>query len=160
MATSTSEPHEASTDGVSLLSGEVVHANVYPSWGLWKWHLALGAVAVVVGIAIGEPWSYIGGLVIGYATLVYVYISRRRNRYVVTDLRIIERSGFVRKSTREVRIAELRNITTSTSLLGRLLGYGRIEIDGPKAGPDIVMEAVSDYDAIATTIREQRYGLG
>jgi len=146
--------------GVELLSGETVCETIRPSWTLWKryillaWSLLIGGG--VAGIVFDRWRILVGGVGLSLLVLLVVYLARRQNRYVVTDQRIIERRGLIRFSTREIPLDQIRNIRTRTHLVGRLFGYGRIEIESSPTAGRVTLPAVSSHRSVVTTIREQQ----
>lgn len=83
-----------------------------------------------------------------------VYLLRKRQRYVVTDERVIKRTGLLHKSTGELRRDAISAIYTEASLLGRLLGRGTVIVEGRATDERLVFEGVSDYREFAARVRQ------
>lgn len=83
--------HQASTTGITLLDGEYVLENVLPSFSNWSKSLAIGALFALGALSAAVQGQF-GGLItfIIVAALIfgYVYYSRSRSRYIVTNERI------------------------------------------------------------------------
>lgn len=148
--------HQASTEGVSLLTDETVLANVHPSWVNWKWSLIIALLVLLIGLGSGSSDGIIGGILVAAIIVAYVYYSRKVSRYVVTDQRVIKRVGLLSKSTGETRISDIRSLTTNTGILEGLIGKGSVQIDSTGAGGHLGIEGVGNYEQLANTIREQQ----
>jgi uncharacterized membrane protein YdbT with pleckstrin-like domain len=58
----------------------------------------------------------------------YRELYRRRDIWAVTNLRVIDEKGVFNRYTKESPLGKINNLTYSQSLLGRILGYGEVEI--------------------------------
>ena len=65
--------------------------------------------------------------------LIVVWIRWRSRSFTVTDRRVILDTGFFSRSSKVIALDRVQDIATNQSLLGRALGYGRIEIDSAGA---------------------------
>ena len=109
--------HKASTEGISLLEGEQVLENLRPSWEAWWWQILVGGVLLLVGLAQITAGGIGFSLITGALTLGYVYTARLKSRYVITDERVVQRTGLLRRSSNEVRIEDIRNLKTDASII-------------------------------------------
>ncbi|MGK0187335.1 MAG: hypothetical protein ACI9R3_003122 [Verrucomicrobiales bacterium] len=94
----------------------------------WR-SLALGA-AVAVGGYYGSSYTGYFGLASWLITsliLIYVLIDRSSRDYFVTPLRVEVIEGIFSKSSKEVRIEDIRAINVKTRGLIGLLGVGTVE---------------------------------
>lgn len=144
--------HRASTDGIDVMAGESVLANVRPGWSVWWKPLALAVVIAFFGLGGGSPAvGFVGGgLVLGY-----VVFSRMQSRYVVTDERVQSRVGFLSSQQREYRIADIQSISTSQSVFERPLGHGSITLR-TAANDQITWQGVPGYRDVTAMLREQQ----
>jgi len=95
------------------------------------------ALAVVGGIAlvfllamIPLPW-YIA-IVLGLSLLLfpaYYHIKRNLVRYTLTDSKIEIDTGLIARTTRNIPLAKIQDVTVSASIPQRLLGFGDLLID-------------------------------
>jgi uncharacterized membrane protein YdbT with pleckstrin-like domain len=53
---------------------------------------------------------------------------------VVTNRRVVYKRGFISRFTREMNMEKIESVAVDQTLLGRLLGYGTIDIRGTGAG--------------------------
>jgi hypothetical protein len=79
-------------------------------------------------------------------------------RIIVTNRRVIWRSGVFGKGERSIPLSRVQDVSVSYGLIGRILGYGTVRVEsagGPKT--EIVATAVSDplgvKDAILRQVR-------
>jgi len=78
---------------------------------------AAGALTALVA-------AIIVGLVLGWKLLVL-----RSNEYVLTNHRVIRKTGILTHQTMDSRLDKVNNIEHRQTLWGRLLSYGDVEID-------------------------------
>ena len=60
---------------------------------------------------------------------IAVYIRWTAASYTLTDRRVILETGLVARGSRVIALERVQNVSTTESVLGRLLGYGQVEID-------------------------------
>ena len=65
--------------------------------------------------------------------LIVVWIRWRSIVYTLTDQRIKLESGVFSRSEKIIPIDRIQDCTTQQSLIGRILGYGRVEVDAAGA---------------------------
>jgi len=117
--------------------GENVVLDLKPHWFFFWKHIAIGAVFLVVfvlwlGPASGASWL---GWPLGIGLLVYAgfvvvkYLTWTYTHFVLTDRRVISRSGIVSKRGTEIPLERINNIDFSQSLLLRALGAGDLDIE-------------------------------
>lgn len=162
MATQTegaTQSNQASTSGITLLDGEYVLENEHPSWSSWWKSLAVGgifALGTLSSAVQGEIGTATTGVVLSALIFGYVYYSRSRSRYIVTNQRVKKDVGLLRSSTGEVRISDIRSLNTGQGLIERFWGKGTVKIDSGGAGGELGISGVSDHEQLAHTIREQQ----
>jgi uncharacterized membrane protein YdbT with pleckstrin-like domain len=72
--------------------------------------------------------------------LIVVWIRWQSTAYTLTDQRIKIESGIFSRSEKIIPIDRIQDCTTRVSLLGRMLGYGRVEVDAAGAqGAEILL---------------------
>lgn len=150
---------DQSLKGITLLEGEEVLKNELPSWVNWWVLLLVAAVIALVGVVAILDGDFVGGLIILLvAGIPYTYVRyvRKRSRYIVTNQRVKKSVGLVRKSTGEVRIADIRGLSTQQGLIERLVGKGSVLIDSGAAAGKLGIQGVADPQDLAATIREQQ----
>src|SRR5439155_19661006 len=65
--------------------------------------------------------------------LIVVWIRWQSVAYTLTDQRIKIESGVFGRQSKMIPIDRVQDCTTKMSLLGRMLGYGRVEVDAAGA---------------------------
>jgi uncharacterized membrane protein YdbT with pleckstrin-like domain len=90
----------------------------YNSWGLPPRFRTYFTLAVV---ALAGLW------------LIVVWIRWRSTAYTLTDQRIKIETGVFGRQEKIIPIDRVQDCTTKMSLLGRMLGYGRVEVDAAGA---------------------------
>ena len=59
---------------------------------------------------------------------LYEYINWKYNLWAVTNLRVVDESGFFSRYSKESPLDKINNVEYDQSFLGRLLGYGNVDI--------------------------------
>jgi len=127
-----------------LLPGENLIMKVHQHWIFIAKSLALPvALLILVAIAdftvirsVGNHIRTIASLaVIALAILwfIVVWIRWQAIAYTLTDQRIKIEAGVFSRAEKIIPIDRVQDCTTRISLLGRMLGYGRVEIDAAGA---------------------------
>jgi uncharacterized membrane protein YdbT with pleckstrin-like domain len=124
--------------------GENVVLDLKPHWFFFWKHIVVGAVILVVFLiwAIGfsgggEPvtgWIFAIGLLVFAGFVVEKYLVWTYTHFVLTDRRVISRSGIVSKRGTEIPLERINNIDFHQGLLLRLIGAGDLDIES--AGKD------------------------
>lgn len=121
-----------------LNDGEEVVLDLHPHW----WYLA-GPVATIVIVIAGAitalaesappaaGWAVLAALVLSAAWLLLRYLKWRTTRFILTTSRLIERRGILSRSTREIPLMGLSDISCRQSLFQRLIGAGGVLIESP-----------------------------
>ena len=68
-----------------------------------------------------------GSLLLVLATLIMLWV-RQRDIWVVTNQRVVDERGIVALYSMESPLDKITNVSVSLSLLGRMLGYGIVQI--------------------------------
>jgi uncharacterized membrane protein YdbT with pleckstrin-like domain len=122
-----------------LLGDEDVLLSVRQHW-LFLWGRIIGAVlfaavviAAVAGLQFAFPdmpqiaWGYLGAL-LALPVLWWRVLVWQNRQYVVTSRRVMQLSGVFTKEVIDSLLEKVNDLKTDQSLLGRLFGYGDIEI--------------------------------
>ena len=87
-----------------------------PSGGILGWlHSTLG-------------WGFTVLVLIGLAGVGWYYLEWRRERYLVTTRRVIESGGIINTFSRDTSLQMITDMLVSHPWLGRILGYGQIDL--------------------------------
>ena len=101
----------------------------YNSWGLPPRFRTCFTLAVV---ALAGLW------------LIVVWIRWQSTAYTLTDQRIKIETGVFGRQEKIIPIDRVQDCTTKMSLLGRMLGYGRVEVDAAGAQGAEVLDHLPD----------------
>lgn len=106
----------------------------------------LGGVALVFLLAsLGVPASI--SIPLALALLVvpaYYHIRRNMVRYTVTDSKLQIDTGLIARTTRNIPLSKVQDVTVSASIPQRLLGFGDIIVDNASdAGGSTVMHNIN-----------------
>ena len=74
--------------------------------------------------------------------LIVVWIRWNSRSFTITDRRVILDTGVFSRASKVIALDRVQDISTNQSLLGRILGYGRIEIDSAGAAGAEVLDAL------------------
>ena len=92
----------------------------------------VGAIALVFLLALLTPIPpYISILVAMSLLLIPAYFHVKRNmvRYTLTDSKIEIDTGLIARTTRNIPLAKIQDVTVSANIPQRLLGFGDLLID-------------------------------
>lgn len=110
----------------------------HPSLWHWFWLLVLGVVTVP--------------LVVGIGILLYVFVKKNSTAYLVTSKRVQIRQGIVTKTSRELRIQDIRSIHSQATL-----GYGFIEFSSAASDDaEVVFRGVWDVKKIVALVQSRQ----
>jgi len=94
----------------------------------------LAAILLTILLAmvrvIDVPWYF--SLPIALALLLvpaYYHLKRNMIRYTVTDSKIEIDYGLIARTTRNIPLSKIQDVTVSASILQRLLGFGDVVVD-------------------------------
>jgi uncharacterized membrane protein YdbT with pleckstrin-like domain len=106
-----------------VLAGEIVSETL------------LSVALIVLVTLIYSLWVLNPLVLLGFLLLIFPLISLLRDvliwsnrKYVVTNLRVIQLTGIFRKDVTDSSLEKVNDVKLSQSFLGRIFGYGDIEI--------------------------------
>ncbi|MBV9754537.1 MAG: PH domain-containing protein [Hyphomicrobiales bacterium] len=126
----------------SLGEGEVVTYVTHKHWVIFVapiFQLVVALVLVGIGFKIGDLWIWLGWLmrILGYVVLAIgavhllgAWISRITTELAVTNRKVVGKWGLISRRTIEQRLDKVDSIEVEQSILGRILGYGTVEVRG------------------------------
>ena len=106
----------------------------------------IGSVALVFLLALINVPAYISIPLALALLLIPAYFHIRRNmiRYTLTDSKIEIDTGLVARTTRNIPLSKIQDVTVSASIPQRLLGFGDLIVDNAsEAGGSTVLHNIS-----------------
>ncbi|MBV9565396.1 MAG: PH domain-containing protein [Bradyrhizobium sp.] len=73
----------------------------------------------------------------------------------VTNIRVVHKTGFIRRRTFEMALDKVESVDVDQSILGRILGYGDVTIQGVGEGKEVIKTIASplQFRSHITTVR-------
>ena len=127
-----------------LLPGENLILKDHPHWIVVVKSLVVPIVLLIVaaviditvtnsGIANFQLFVALAAIAIAGLWLIVVWIRWQSTSYTLTDQRIKIETGVFGRQSKMIPIDRVQDCTTKQSLIGRMLGYGRVEVDAAGA---------------------------
>jgi uncharacterized membrane protein YdbT with pleckstrin-like domain len=94
----------------------------------------VGAILLTILLAMVSfveiPWYYSLPVALGLLLIpAYYHLKRNMIRYTLTDSKIEIDYGLIARTTRNMPLAKIQDVTVSASILQRLLGFGDVVVD-------------------------------
>lgn len=128
----------------------------YPSFLRYDWELSFtaGVLAAAYFLAAYGGLFLFVGITVASLIIAYVIFDRSRREYLVGERRVEMVYGLVSKSSREVRIEDIRAINVRKSGLKGLLGIGDVEFaSSGSEGVEVVFADVRSPHRIKKLVR-------
>jgi uncharacterized membrane protein YdbT with pleckstrin-like domain len=110
-----------------LKSDEKVLLIIRQHWMVLLIPFLLWAIAAVLLIWIMRTTGFVISLAAAVYPL-YEYLSWQCNLWAVTNLRVVDESGFFGRYSKESPLEKINNVEYDQTIWGRLLGYGSVDI--------------------------------
>ncbi len=121
------------------------------------WVVLAVALAILLWLATPAPWTVGLLLILVGATVTLAQILPLWcTEIAVTDQRVILKQGCLRRQTRELGLRHIEQISLDQSLLGRMLGYGKLIIRGTGEG-QIQVPEISDPVGFRRAVESARH---
>ncbi len=115
----------------NLLSNESILYEAKFHWFIYMPALLFFALILVFPF----QTMYVATLVaLGIIALIRCYILMISTEFVVTDQRIIVKTGFISRNTAELNHRNVESVNLDQGIIGRILNFGSLEINGTGAG--------------------------
>jgi uncharacterized membrane protein YdbT with pleckstrin-like domain len=127
-----------------LLPGENLVLKDHPHWIVVVKSLVAPIILLIVAVVIDVTATNtgidnlqlivtLGAIAIAGLWLIVVWIRWQSTSYTLTDQRIKIETGVFGRQSKMIPIDRVQDCTTKQSLVGRMLGYGRVEVDAAGA---------------------------
>jgi hypothetical protein len=115
------------------MSGELVVYRAKLHWIIFSWAAVwfLLAVLIFIGRFLGRASE--GGegfLFVGVLLALLAYLKFASAEFAVTNRRVIVKVGVVRRRSLETLLDKIEGVSVDQGVIGRLLGYGTITVNG------------------------------
>jgi uncharacterized membrane protein YdbT with pleckstrin-like domain len=132
-----------------LLPGEILVLKEHPHWIVIVKSLVI-PILLLIAVAVADLTLLVSnqelilpvtlaGVAIALLWLIVVWIRWQSTVYTLTNQRIKIETGVFSRQSKIVPIDRVQDCTTRQSLLGRMIGYGLVEIDSAGAdGPEVL----------------------
>jgi hypothetical protein len=151
------EALEEDDDYVYTPSGERILYHGHPSWLSYSKALFLAVLLAVSG-ALAAPFGlrYAAlGFLLSSATVLCVGIARYSRDFYVTEDRVEVLWGLIGRSSKEVRIRDIRSIDVRESWLTGMLGLGSVDFSSSaNAGIEVAFDHVRKAHRIKELVRQ------
>ncbi len=145
--------------------GETVALDLNPHWWYFIQHIAVGTG--ILGLFF--IWNWLGkgflhrslGYVVGIGLILWAiwlgirFMAWRNTYFVVTDRRVIFRSGFIAKRGVEIPLDRITNIDFDQGPIERMIGAGDLDIQSAGRDGSSHFEDVKHPDAVQQEIYHQ-----
>lgn len=127
-----------------LLPGENLILKTHQHWIVLAKSLVIPLVLLVIAVIVDFTLSRtgipnfrtivtLGAIAIAVLWLIVVWIRWQATAYTLTDQRIKIETGVFGRSSKVIPIDRIQDCTTRQTLFGRMVGYGRVEVDAAGA---------------------------
>jgi membrane protein YdbS with pleckstrin-like domain len=135
---------QAATSSPAKQSEEILwegHANFWRYAGQIIWSILIGLIVAVftfgIGLLIMPFWWWA------------IYAERKKRKYIVTNKRVKVEFGLFTKSTKEVRIRDIKSINVVKKGMAGLFGIGTLEFSSAGgSGVEVAFEAINNAQKI------------
>ncbi|ABB23693.1 PH domain-containing protein [Pelodictyon luteolum] len=131
----------------NMLEGEVLYATGRLHWIIFSRAIAFAAAAaglLIYALVLhtdGRPDTAKVPISIGQLLLlpaiwygIAALVRRQSTELAITSKRVIAKFGFIRRSTIELNHSKVESFHVDQSVLGRMLGFGTLNINGTGGG--------------------------
>jgi uncharacterized membrane protein YdbT with pleckstrin-like domain len=80
-----------------------------------------------------------------YWTLI-AWFHRWTTETDVTNLRVVHKTGFIKRRTFEMSLDKVESVDVNQSILGRILNYGNVTVRGVGEGQEVIKTIASPLD--------------
>jgi uncharacterized membrane protein YdbT with pleckstrin-like domain len=148
-----------------LTEDERVVAHLHPHWKalIRPILLVLASVAAVVTVAVVLPagWSVVVVYVVAALALIAVatlafwpWLVWRATHYVLTDERVILRTGVISRSGRDIPLGRVNDVSFSHGVIDRMLGCGTLTIESAGERGQVVLTDLPHVEKIQNVLYE------
>lgn len=151
------EEQEESDDDLRTASGERILFHGHPSWLSYSKGLFLCLLLAAAG-ALAAPFGLryaVLGFLFSSATFTCVGIARFSRDYLITEERVEMLWGVIGRSSKEVRVRDIRSIDVRESWISGLLGLGSVDFSSAaNAGIEVTFDRIRQAHRVKELVRQ------
>lgn len=126
-----------------LAPGEGIVLEAHPNWSILAPRVTLFVLVVAACLAVARIWAsaplWVGAVLLGIVAVFLLALfakaaTWRSTSLVLTNMRVIYRTGVLRRLGREIPLERVQDVTFTQSLLERLVGAGSLTIESAGRG--------------------------
>lgn len=144
--------------------GEHVALDLRPHWWYFSRHILTGIpllIAIILAIRIDEKILYylVAAVSVAWAIwLLLKFISWTRTYFVVTDQRVVYRTGVISRHGVEIPLERINNLNFHQRIFERVIGAGDLEVQSAGEEGTTLFENVRHPDGVQQEIYRQMEG--
>jgi uncharacterized membrane protein YdbT with pleckstrin-like domain len=108
-------------------------------------------IAAVLLIWLAGNMGFIGTLVFALYPM-YEYINWKNNLWCVTNLRVVDESGFFSRYSKESPLDKINNVEYDQNIWGRIMGFGSVDIQTAAELGETTYEMIQNPQLLKDTI--------
>ena len=146
----------ASTSAEQMMwSGRPSHWNFLFSWLLAFLFVGADAFCVWIYFNGGTSPLLLAPGAIGILILLYIYISRARQRYIVTNRKVEIQTGLVVKTSNEIRVKDIRSINVTKHGFAGFIGIGSVEFSSAATDrAEVIFVNIANADRVRDLVTD------
>ena len=134
--------------GEKVLYSTNAHWMFYlPAMGAWAAALILAGLSLATAAVQGLMLLSIASASVLAILALYLSFKAWFHRWTtetdVTDRRVVHKTGFIKRSTFEIALDKIESVDVDQSILGRILNYGNVTINGVGEGKETIRTIAS-----------------
>lgn len=145
-----------------LTDGETVVYDMRPHWRILFYPavafvlLVFGTVFLLANVPVGWDWAW--WVVLGLAALAFIVwvvkpvVQWATSQYVITNRRVIVRSGIIARHGRDMPLARVNDVHFSYGVIDRMLGCGDLIVESAGETGRLLITAVPEVELIQREI--------
>ena len=144
--------------------GEHLALDLRPHWWYFSRHILTGiplVIAIVLAIRIDEKFLYylVAAVSVGWAIwLLLKFISWTRTYFVITDQRVVYRTGVISRHGVEIPLDRINNLNFHQRIFERVIGAGDLEVQSAGEQGTTRFDNVRHPDGVQQEIYRQMEG--
>ncbi|MHB1509622.1 MAG: PH domain-containing protein [Acidimicrobiales bacterium] len=121
-----------------LAPGEEIVLEAHPNWSILAPRVGALLICVAASLALASQWTgaplWFGFVLLGIVALVMLFalakvVSWRSTSLVLTNMRVVYRTGVLRRLGREIPLGRVQDVTYTQSIFERLVGAGSLTVE-------------------------------